>query len=405
MTRRLVLIALASLLACVRLDAHDVVVEQIVRMVVAPESDRLVVRVRVPVTLLNDAGLPRLESGGVDPSASDAALQVVAADVARNLDVRVEAPLRVTRAAAHLASDNRSVDVEIVYALAGRPVNLSARLNAFQGGPLQPPRTDVSYQPPADPPQVLTVAGPPTRVAFDPGLGDVVRQFAVRAFDIVFAGGSHVLFLICLLLPMRPARASARLVTALLVAQGAGTLISTAMPATTMSLVSVDMAAWSVVIGAAFCGIAGVSPRTFVGLGGVFGLLSGIELAASFDGVSQLSGSHASAALLTFILVSLTAELWLAAVMLATRHWLHSVVKHETAVTILASALVVHVAVHRVVDRGQELAAGSLSFTATHAVLLLILAWTLLMVAAALIRLLRGNEPLANRAGSGGAVL
>ena len=402
---RLVLVALTILWASLRLDAHEVVVEQVVKVSVAPESDRLFVSVDVPVTLLSDAGLPRLANGFVDPTVDAAALQVVAADVVRNLDLRLnDAPVSVLKATARLASNNQSVDVEITYGLTGPPVRLSARLNAFQGGPLQPPRTDVAYQPLSGTARFLSVTGPPIRVAFDPALGDVFRRFSTLAFDVTFAGGGHALFLICLLLPMRPARESARLVATFLAVQAVGVLVSTTMAATSAGVAPVDMIAWSIIVAAAVCAIAGAPVRVFAGLSGMFGLLNGIEVASSFNTASQLSGSHATAALLTFITVSLTAEVWLAAVLLATRHWLDRVLRHQMAGIIVAAALVAHVAVHHVLDRASELTRAE-SFTARNAVTLLILGWTFVMLIAASVRLIRGTATITDRAESGGAAL
>jgi hypothetical protein len=400
---RLVLVVLAILCTSLQLDAHDVIVEQIVRMVVAPGIDRLAVRVEVPATLLNDAGLPKLASGQVDPTVDDAGLQVVAADVARNLDFRAnEAPLRMIKTAARLASNNQSVDVEITYAPIGSPMGLSARLNAFQGAPLQPPRTDVSYQPSSGAPRLLSVSGPPVRISFDPELGDVFRRFATQAFDVVFAGGGHLLFLIGLLLPMRPARESVRLIATLLAAQAVGILLSTTVAITGPLLVTADMIAWSIVVAAAVSAIGNAPMSVLSALSGVFGLLGGIVLGASFSGALQLSGSHTAAALLTFMLVSVAAEVWLAAVMLATRHWLDRVMEHQVAAIVVAAAIVAHVAVHRVLARANELPRAE-SFASTHAVLCLVLGWTFVMVVVAFSRLVRGAPAVGDHAGSSGA--
>ena len=401
---RLVLVALTIFCARLRLDAHDVVVEQIVRMTVAPGIDRLAVRVEVPATLLNDAGLPKLSNGQVDPTVDDAGLQVIAADVARNLDFRAnDAPLRVIKTAARLASNNQSIDVEITYATIGSPTGLSARLNAFQGAQLQPPRTEVSYQASSGTARLLSVSGPPVRMSFDPGLGDVFRRFATQAFDVVFAGGGHLLFLICLLLPMRPARESARLIVTLLAAQAVGIVLSTTVAIIGAPLVTADMVAWSIVVAAAVAAIDNAPMSVLSALSGVFGLLGGIVLGASFTAVSQLSGSHTAAALLTFMLVSLAAEVWLAAVMLATRHWLDRVIEHQVAAIVVAAAIVAHVAVHRVFDRANELSRAE-SFTTTHAVVFLVLGWTFVMVVVAFSRLVRGVPAVGDRARSGGAM-
>jgi hypothetical protein len=314
-----------------------------------------------------------------------------------------ETSLKATRLAARLAPGDQAVQVEIYYAVIGGPIGLSARLNAFQGRPLQPPRTDVSYQPSAGTERHVSISGPPVRIAFDPGIGDVVSRFAARAFDIVLAGSSQLLFLICLLLPPRTRRASTRLVAALLGAQAVGILFSTTMAVAGTSSAAIDLVAWSVVIAAGLCGIVDAGPRIFAGLSVLFGLLSGAGLGVSFSEVSQLSGAHVVAALLTFMFVSVLTETWLAAVMVATRRWLSSVMRYDRIVTILAAALAVHVAVHRVLDLGQELAQGQ-SFAAGHAVMLLILGWAFVMVAVAFARLATGNAPVITSGSSSGAI-
>jgi hypothetical protein len=234
-------------------------------------------------------------------------------------------------------------------------------------------------------------------------LGDVFRRFATQAFDVVFAGGGHLLFLICLLLPMRPARESAGLIATLLTAQAVGMLLSTTAAITGAPLLTADMVAWSIVVAAAVAAIGNAPTRVLSGLSGVFGLLGGVLLGASFRAASPISGSHAAAALLTFVIVSLAAEAWLAAVMLATRHWLDRVLEHQTPAIVVAAAMVAHVAVHRVFDRANELSRAE-SFGSTHAVVLLVLGWTLVMVVVAFSRLVRGAPAVGDRAASGGAI-
>jgi hypothetical protein len=256
---------------------------------------------------------------------------------------------------------------------------------------------------PSGPPQHLSIAGPPTRVALDPGPGNVVRQFAARALDATLAGSDYLLFLICLLLPARTAVRSGRLVAILLGAQTIGLLVSATTPVSGASRAAVEMVAWSAVAAAALCGIAGASARVFASVGVVFGLLSGVGLGATVGGVAQFSGSHSVLALRTFVVVSIVAELWLAAVMIATRQWLASAVGSPQAVTIVAAGLVAHVAVHRVLDRGRDLEQSG-SFVAGHAVSLVILAWTVGMVVVALLRFARGEQAVTEREAPGGAV-
>ena len=304
--RRLVLPAVAIAMTCVPLRAHEVVVEQIAKVIVAPHANQLDVRVEIPVTLLNDAGLARHDDGRIDPGSGGTVLQTIAVDVARNLDMRRDGvALPVTRATAELGADGRSVDVNVIYALAGPSAGLSARLNAFQGTALRPPRTEAIYLASPDRPQHMTLTGPPARVSFDPDRAEAFRQAAGRAFDQILSGaGDHLLFLICLLLPTRPARESALLVGAVLAAQAAGMVASPILQlAMGVPLLAAQTVASSAVVAGALCAIVGTSWRTLAAISCVFGLLSGVEFGATFESIRPFAGSHGWLALLTFSLV------------------------------------------------------------------------------------------------------
>ena len=102
-------------------SAHDIAVEQPVEMVVQPQGARLVVRLNVPATLLAEAKLPRLQDGQLDAPAIDGVLSIVAADIARNLEVRQEdAPLAAPTTTVRVGADRTSIDVELVYAIRRR---------------------------------------------------------------------------------------------------------------------------------------------------------------------------------------------------------------------------------------------------------------------------------------------
>lgn len=397
--------AIAIAMTCIPLRAHEVVVEQIAKVIVAPHPNQLDVRVEIPATLLNDAGLARQDDGRIDPKISGTVLQTIAVDVARNLDMRRDGvALPVTRATAELGADGRSVDVNVIYALAGPAAGLSARLNAFQGTALRPPRTDAIYLASPNRPQHTTLTGPPARVSFDPDSAEAFRQAAGRAFDQILSGaGDHLLFLICLLLPMRPVRESVRLVGAVLAAQAAGIVASPILLlAMGVPLLAVQTVASSAVVAGALCAIIGTSWSTLTAISCVFGLLSGVEFGAAFESIRPFAGSHGWLALLTFSLVALGVESWLAAVMVATRRWLDHLTASAWILCVVTAAIVAHVAVHRVLDRGSALEqAGAIA--GGHVLMLLALAWALAMVAVALARLARERRDLSHRRMAGPA--
>jgi hypothetical protein len=371
--------------------AHDVAIEQVVRMVVQPSSERLLVSLRVPVTLLGDARLPLLDDGSADSNIPDALLQVVAGDIARNLDFRRgEIVLPAPAVTARIAGDRRGVEVELAYPDGGPPAGLSARVNAFRGKVLQPARSDVRYIPASGAPRLISVSGSPTRVSFDPAAAEVVRQFVATAVETTLMGGGHLLFLISLLLPVRRLNAAVRVVAVLLAVQ-AGVILAASIPAPAEARAVVDMIGASVVVVTAVCAIAGSSLRTFTLLALAFGLCSGLAFGASFADVQQYAGADGTAARMAFVVAVVATELWLAAVMWATRRWMESWRVPQWSVTAIGSVLVAHLALHAVMARGQELERTG-SFAAEHASVMLSVAWCLVMLAVAAVRWTRGRR-------------
>ena len=108
-----VLVVMVLTMPMALVSAHEVVVDQVVDIVVEPHGDQLVVRLHVPVTVLGDANLPRLSNRVLDVTRIGDALQIVAADIARNLDVQQgDEVLPEPAAAARVGADRASIDVE-----------------------------------------------------------------------------------------------------------------------------------------------------------------------------------------------------------------------------------------------------------------------------------------------------
>ena len=68
----------------------------------------------------------------------------------------------------------------------------------------------------------MSVTGPAARVMFDPPSRRGARQFAIRGLRTLFDGGDHLLFLACLLLPIRRARSLFALIAAVMLGQARG---------------------------------------------------------------------------------------------------------------------------------------------------------------------------------------
>ena len=96
-------------------SAHEVVVYQQVAVTLAPAGTRLVVRLHVPTAAAGGATLP---------------LDVIAADIARNLDLQQnDEALPAPSVRVQANADGISFDVELAYAVRGDGLPLSARLN------------------------------------------------------------------------------------------------------------------------------------------------------------------------------------------------------------------------------------------------------------------------------------
>jgi len=320
---RISVVALVALLISASLAAHEVPVEQLVELTMRIEGNRLRVELHVPATALPDAKLPRQPDGSLDAAAIEQPLQVVAAATARSLDVQqYDESVAPLASSARLAADRKSVDIELGYAISGGH-GLSARLNAFESAPLQPVRTNARFIPSSGSPQQLSVVGPAVRVPFDPGAIDTVREFAARSLASMLTFGDHLLMLVCLVLPHRRVGRAARLLAALVAGQALTIAAGAAVPQQVGALAPAGaFVAASVVVVAAAQNIVDARFSWTAALAFAFGVLNGVTLGADFASASQLAGAHRGVALATVLLVVAAAQLWLGAVLWATRAWL-----------------------------------------------------------------------------------
>ena len=372
--------------------SHEVPVEQIVRIDMAIQGDRLIVRMQVPATALIDARLPRLSDGTIDAAAMVTVLPIVMADVVRNLDVQQDGtPLRSADATSRVGADRKSIDIDATYQIDGT-AGLSARLNAFRGEPLQPVRTAVRYMPGTGAAQTISVAGPPARVTFDPAVLDAVQEFVARALTAVLAFGDHLLMLVCVLVPERTMRDSARVIATLIAAQAAGMIVSAlAAGLLAPALPVTAMIASSVIVVAAVQNIVRARGGFVAASTALFGVLNGLAVGHLFATDAQFAGAHRVAAFAVFLVVFALAELWLGAIAAATRMWLAGRGAADRIVIPVASALIAHSAVHHVIDLGHVIAQSG-SFAAEHAVVSLTLGWAIVMVLVAAREALRAGH-------------
>jgi HupE/UreJ protein len=376
-------LAVLLLITMPRAFAHEVPVEHVVDLSVEPRGNDLLVRVRLPAAVVGDANLPRLADGRLDAASSPERLRIVAADLARNLELQQgEASLPGTVESAQVGADRRSIDVVLRYP-GGGGGDVSARLNAFRAAGA-PVRTNLRYRLPSGRDHAVSVTGQPARITFDPGIREVLPQFIGRGLRALLDGGDHLLFLICVLLPIRRARFAVALFAAAACGQAIAIGFSVLRPATLeWSVDALAMIAASAVVIAALQNIVRARELLVLPLAFVFGLLNGFSFGHDLVLAMPLAWSHAAVAAAAFAGTVLVGELWLGALAWATRTWLDERGVPERIASILASALIIHSAAHRLVDRGHVVAQAG-TFSAERALVWVTLGWLSLMLLVAI---------------------
>jgi HupE / UreJ protein len=370
------------------LSAHDVPPEPTVDAFIQSQPGRLLVLLRVPTAVLVDASLPRLVDGTLSADGLREALGLVGASIADNLEVRhadaalarpaitpAVSPLsdrsfatfsgavesfsaRRTRPIEALAATEAFVDLEMVYAVpmsAGDPGGFSARLDVFST-PGQPVRVVARYETSSGE-QTVSVRRSTERVLFDPDRIEVVRQFSVRALQVLFGGGDYLLLIACLVVQWRRAQDVAALLLASAAAQIA-VVLATRAPLAPATLVVVQVVTASGIVIASIQNIVAARLRWVRPLVVVFGLLHGLSLGDSVTGVAGFAGRHGVLATATFLAALELAAFWIAAVFWLSVRWLNDRGVSDRAQSILVSAVVAHTAIHRMTDIGQAYPAG-----------------------------------------------
>jgi hypothetical protein len=312
--------------------AHDVPNEIVIRGYAKPEGDRLRVAVRVPLILLSQLDLPKRGPGYLDLARIDPALDRAGEKVASELlrfyeDEERLAPVamqhRVSLASEkafdtydeairHIGSQDLRAsenvfwnqgffDVELAFPIGSSNANLSV-------DPLPPTavgeKMEVLLQFVSGEGQVRTyrLSGDADRVALDPSWFQASRTFVESGIAHILGGIDHLLFLLCLVLPLRDLRRLLPVVTSFTVAHSVA-LIASAQGLVPSGewfppLVEVVIAA-SIVYMAVENIIAPDLRRRWI-VTGIFGVVHGFGFSYGLQQEFQLAGDHLLTSLLAF---------------------------------------------------------------------------------------------------------
>jgi len=393
-------VALAGMLST-PLAAHDIPPSVVVQTFAKPEGAHLWFMVRLPLVAIRDFVFPStdgvtLDLARIEPTLPDMARTWLLPAITVLEDGRPVAPPAIAAVRIALPSDRAfaSYNDALVHfkspplALATAVPTTTALLDVLLDYPIGDAHARFSIEPrfarfgvrvvttlrfvlPGQPERAFQFSGDPGRVDLDPHWYQAAARFVRAGFAHILSGIDHLLFLVCLVLPLRRFWALVKVVTAFTVAHSI-TLACAAFgivpdavgfPALVEFLIALSivyMAIENIVIAVARRPATGAAPpdrasaalhrRWAMAFG--FGLVHGFGFSFALKETLQFAGSHLVTSLVSF---NLGVELGQVAVLIVVLPLLAFVFRYVVAEwlgIVLASAIVAHTAWHWLIERG-----------------------------------------------------
>jgi hypothetical protein len=370
-----------------RLAAHDIPRDVTVQAFVKPEGRHLHLLVRLPLKSVLDVEYPRRERDYVDLARIDQALRDTAMLwLANQVDIYEEDTLlgapRIVSALMSIESDQsfRSYEQALAHVMGPRLADDTTifweqgLLDVLFEYPIVSDRSDFSiharfdrlalkvvtalqFMPPGGVVRAYELAGDAGLVRLDPRWHQAALRFVQLGFSHILSGFDHLLFLVCLVIPLRRFRALVPVVTSFTVAHSV-TLIASAYDMAPTALwfppliealiaTSIVYMAFENIVATAF------TRRWLVAFG--FGLVHGFGFSFALRETMQFAGSHLLTSLLSFNLGVELGQLLVLAVLVPVLSGAFRFVVAERIGTIILSALVAHTGWHWMLERGQVL--------------------------------------------------
>ena len=380
-----VLLALA-LVSAVSGWAHEIPTEVVARMLARAEGETLQLLVRVPLSSMRDIEFPEFGPGyldveGLAPQLRDLAAQWIAPFVEIHED-GVQLPMPRTAATQiSIPSDRSFASVEraLAHVVGPRPSNtenliwdqvlfdvlLEYPIRSENSGFSIRPRlghladrvvTALRFQLPTGAIRAYQFQGDPGRVPLDPSWFQAAWRFVQLGFLHILDGSDHLLFLFCLVIPLRRMLPLILIVTAFTVAHSI-TLITAALglapdarwfPPLIETLIAVS------ILYMALENIVGAARRRWLFAFG-FGLVHGFGFSFALRETLQFAGSHLLTSLLAFNLGVELGQLFVLLPLVPLLAGLFRFVVDERIGTIILSAVAAHAAWHWTLERAEVL--------------------------------------------------
>jgi hypothetical protein len=377
-----VAVAFASfVLALPQASAHDFPLNTVMTSFVKIEANQAHLVIRVPLDMVHSVPFPvdghryNLESSG---PAIQKALNGISSDVGI-----WENGVRLVPASAAgrltLPSDRSFEEYDQAVALVASPMDRGSAIYFDQGYidahfvyPISSPKSvfsietilapdmgsyaklTVRYMPLDASSRALLISSASGRVALNPPWYRAAGGFVALGVGHILSGIDHLLFLLCLVIPIRKLRVLVPVVTAFTLGHSA-TLIGTAYnlaPKGDWFPPFVETAIAGSIIYMAVENIIGANLNRRWLIAGLFGLVHGFGFSYALKESLQFAGSHLLLSLLAFNIGIEIGQLAILSIMVAGLWLLFRHMRHPATGAIVISAFVAHTAWHWMMERG-----------------------------------------------------
>jgi hypothetical protein len=377
------LLLVARVFPAARLSAHDIPRDVTVQAFAKPEGRTMRLLMRVPLKAIMDIEFPRRERDYVDLSRVDQALRDAATVWLSNKieiyegDTLLENP-RIVSTRMSLESDRSFGAYEDALAHVTGPTLPADTTIFWEQGlldvlfeyPIQSDRsrfsihaafdrlalsviTALRFLPPGGVVRAYELPGDAGLIRLDPRWHQAAMRFVGLGFFHILDGIDHLLFLLCLVIPFRRARALIPIVTSFTVAHSI-TLIASAYNYAPNALwfppLIETLIAMSIVYMALENIVAARLARRWI-ITFLFGLVHGFGFSFGLEHTLQFAGSHLLTSLLSFNVGVELGQLLVLALLVPALEVLFRFVVAERMGTIILSALIAHTGLHWMAER------------------------------------------------------
>ena len=385
-SRLLVAACLAALTATigVPLRAHQTALETSIFLKV--EGSVLTVLVRLPASILTDAGLSTVKPGALGQGTNEGPLRAVALEAVKDLEVMsgdrrlpmmsarwVVSPGRDSSfdsyetALKHLAGpslptegevywNDAFVDLRLDYGIVSAPEGLSVRFNGFRT-PTGFVQTRATYLPAGHAARQFTIMGPPRRVALEPLPREAIPMFAKAGLRRLISDRELLLFLLVLAIPRRSLRSTLGALGALLIGHVLAAIVMTAIsnPPDVFFTLLFALTATAALVLAALQNTVATRIEWTTAVSFCFGLTNGVAVGLAVREALPLAGSHPVMGLVAFVGTTEIAALWLLFIAQPVVQSLYRLGVRDRVLTVALSLLPIHTGLHGIVENGQQL--------------------------------------------------